>query len=105
MNRAGRLKAEAIDRCQTFSHGPCGQEPDAVARQVGYDGASGENLFAGDTRFGSARVAVDRWLNSPGHRRNMFNPQWSEHGIALLGVATFDGRRDVAIWVSQFGRR
>ena len=31
----------------------------------------------------SPRVAVDQWLNSPGHRTNLFRRQWRVVGIAL----------------------
>jgi uncharacterized protein YkwD len=77
----------------------------AVARQVGYRGAWGENLYLGPVEFGRARVALDRWLNSPGHRENLLRGAWSEQGIALLPVASLKGQRDVALWVSHFGRR
>jgi uncharacterized protein YkwD len=104
LDRAAFLKAAAISRCDNFAHAPCGEDPHAVADQVGYRGAWGENLYAGGPgAFGSARVAVDRWLNSPGHRENIFNPDWTEQGIAALPVTAFKGQRDTVIWVSHFG--
>jgi uncharacterized protein YkwD len=106
LNRAAGIKAAAIHQCQDFSHGPCGQDPTAVLAQVAYRGGWGENLYAGGPEaFGSARVAVDRWLNSAGHRENLLNPDWTEQGVAVLPVQSFSGQRDVAIWVSHFGRR
>lgn len=103
--RAALLKAAAISRCQDFSHGPCGEDPHAVVDRVGFQGGWGENLYAGGpAKLGSARVAVDRWLNSPGHRENMLRADWTEQGVALLPVSSFDGQRDVVIWVSHFGR-
>jgi uncharacterized protein YkwD len=103
--RAALLKAAAISRCQDFSHGACGEDPHAVVDRVGFAGGWGENLYAGGPDgLGSARVAVDRWLNSPGHRENMLSADWTEQGVALLPVSSFEGRRDVVIWVSHFGR-
>jgi uncharacterized protein YkwD len=105
LSRAALLKAQDIYRCQDFDHGACGKEPNAVARDVGYEGAWGENLYAGPHAFGAPRVATDRWLNSDGHRENLFRTQWDEQGVAAVQAATFEGQRDVTIWVSHFGRR
>lgn len=105
LSAAARLKAKDIRRCNDFSHGACGREPEAVARRIGYRGAWGENLYLGPVEFGRPRVALDQWLNSAGHRENLLRAGWSEQGIALLPVESFNGQREVALWVSQFGRR
>jgi uncharacterized protein YkwD len=106
LSRSARLKALDIDECGEFAHEACGKEADAVAQAVGYRRAGwGENLYAGSGILGSPRVAVDRWLNSAGHRRNLFRPEWSEQGVALRMARSFDGATDVAIWVSHFGRQ
>jgi uncharacterized protein YkwD len=103
--RAALLKAAAISRCQDFSHGACGEDPHGVVDRVGFQGGWGENLYAGGPDgLGSARVAVDRWLNSPGHRQNMLSADWTVQGVALLPVSSFKDQRDVVIWVSHFGR-
>ncbi len=51
----------------------------------------------------SPRVAVDQWLNSPGHRENLFRPQWRTVGIGILRGADFDRFDHGVIWVNQFG--
>jgi uncharacterized protein YkwD len=62
-------------------------------------------------RYGSPRVAIDRWLNSDGHRENLFRPEWRTTGVALLPHATahWDKNdttiRDGIVWVNQFGDR
>jgi uncharacterized protein YkwD len=104
LSRAARLKAEDIRRCNEFAHGACGREPTAVAHEAGYRGVWGENLYLGPVEFGRPRVALDQWLNSAGHRENLLRDGWSEQGIALLPVESFQGQPDVALWVSQFGR-
>jgi uncharacterized protein YkwD len=106
LSLAARLKAEDIQRCGDFAHDACGKKPDDVAHEAGYAGSPfGENIYLGPLDFGRPRVAVDQWLNSDGHRENLFRPQWGEQGIALLPLRSFDGQRDVAIWVSRFGGR
>jgi uncharacterized protein YkwD len=49
------------------------------------------------------RLALDRWLDSPGHRQNLFRPQWQTIAIALLGGANVERVRDGVLWVNEFG--
>lgn len=106
LSEAAELKAGDIERCRDFAHEACGMDARAVVHEAGYDGSSwGENLFIGSGELGRPRVAVDRWLNSPGHRENLFRDEWSEQGIALLPLRSFNGYPDVALWVSHFGDR
>jgi uncharacterized protein YkwD len=51
------------------------------------------------------RVALDRWLDSPGHRQNLFRPEWQTIGIALPGGANVERVRDGVLWVNEFGGR
>jgi uncharacterized protein YkwD len=98
-------KAQDIYRCGDFAHAACGKEPSDVAEEAGYSGRGwGENLYVGTRQLGAPRVATDRWLNSPGHRRALFRAQWDEQGIAVLRVPEFSGYEDVTIWVSHFGQ-
>lgn len=106
LQRSSRLKALELIRCQEFSHEPCGRDARAVADAVGYPKVSwGENLYAGSGPFAPARVAAGGWLNSEHHRENLFRPQWTEQGIAVVVAKRFKGQRDVAVWVSEFGER
>lgn len=102
---ASRLKAEAIERCGVFAHAPCGGDPHDVAVQAGYVGSWGENIYIADGRFGAPRVAMDEWLNSPGHRDNLFNPQWRVHSLYVVKPVSFPGFRNPTLWVSEFGDR
>jgi uncharacterized protein YkwD len=109
LNRSSILKALAIKSCSDFSHTPCGKPFSATFDAVGYQGpvstTYGENIAWGAGAAGSARVVVSGWLNSPHHRENLFSPDWTEQGIAVLAAANFLGSRNVQIWVSQFGAR
>jgi uncharacterized protein YkwD len=106
LQRSSRLKALDIIRCQQFAHEACGKDPRAVADAVGYPQVSwGENIYAGSGPFAPPRVAADGWLNSPHHRENLFRPEWTEQGVAVVVAKRFRGQRNVAIWVSEFGER
>jgi uncharacterized protein YkwD len=106
LDRSSRLKALDIIRCQEFSHSACGKDPRAVADQVGYPNVEwGENIYAGAGPYAPARLGADAWLNSPHHRENLFRSEWTEQGIAVVIAKHFRGQKNVAIWVSEFGRR
>ena len=103
LNDTSLAKAARIVRCNEFKHAACGDEPDTDARAAGYMGAFGENLYIADGRWRAPRVALDGWLNSPGHRENLFRPQWRTQGIAVETIPRFGDYRDAALWVNQFG--
>jgi uncharacterized protein YkwD len=104
LSQAARLKARDIAQCQDFAHEACGKASNAVVVEAGYVSRSwGENLYAGSKDFGRPRVAVSGWLNSAGHRENLFRGEWTEQGVSVLRVERFDGQPDVSIWVSHFG--
>lgn len=103
LNASSLAKAERITRCSEFAHGACGEDPVADARAAGYRGAFGENLYLADGRLRAPRVALDGWLNSPGHRTNLFRPEWRVQGIAVRTIDRFGQYRNASLWVNQFG--
>jgi uncharacterized protein YkwD len=105
LSASSRLKGEAIARCKVFAHAPCGGDPHDVAVEAGYVGGWGENLEIADGRFGAPRVALDGWLNSPGHRENLFRPDWRVHSVYVVKLTDFPGFHDPTLWVSEFGDR
>jgi Cysteine-rich secretory protein family len=96
-------KAQEIVRCNNFAHAACGGDPAADVRHTTYHGAWGENLYIADGRYGAPRVALDGWLNSAGHRENLFRPEWRTQGIALVKLDRFGPYRGASLWVSHFG--
>jgi uncharacterized protein YkwD len=82
---------------------PEGLGPSDRARADGYRAGIGENIV--EQRF-STQEALDAWLNSPGHRRNILDPDSREMGLGLAVGAGYDaapgGYR--VIWVQSFGR-
>jgi uncharacterized protein YkwD len=105
LSASSRLKGDEIARCKVFAHAPCGGDPHEVAVQAGYVGGWGENLEIADGRFGAPRVALDGWLNSPGHRENLFRPEWRVHSLYVVRLTDFPGYHDPTLWVSEFGDR
>jgi uncharacterized protein YkwD len=103
LNASSVAKAGKIIRCTDFNHDACGEDAAIDARGAGYTGAWGENLFIAEGSYGSPRVALDGWLNSPAHRENLLTPAWRTEGIAVQKVARFGSDRNVTLWVNQFG--
>lgn len=81
-----------------FSHsGSNGSSVADRAREEGYQfQAIGENIAMGTNRTPSS--AIEGWMNSPGHRSNILNPNYTEigFGIALRGNEYY--------YVQVFGR-
>ncbi|HEY4591424.1 MAG TPA: CAP domain-containing protein [Thermoanaerobaculia bacterium] len=82
---------------------PEGLGPSDRAREDGYLPGIGENLV--EQRY-SVQEAMDAWLASPGHRRNLLDPGVRELGLGLAVGGGYDaapgGYR--VVWVQSFGR-
>lgn len=103
LNAAAASKASDIARCRSFEHTACGKPFDEAARALGYRDAIGENLYIAEGALVAPRVAVNRWLNSDGHRANLFRPEWRTIGIALLHDVDARPVRRGVVWVNLFG--
>jgi uncharacterized protein YkwD len=103
LNTSSLAKAARIVRCRDFAHAACGETPESDARAAGYTGSFGENIYLADGPLRAPRVALDGWLNSPGHRENLFNPEWRTEGIAVQNVGDFGRFHDGELWVNEFG--
>lgn len=82
-----------------FSHqGRDGSQAGDRARRQGYSWQRiGENIAAGQ---GSAEQAVSGWLVSPGHCKNIMNPDFTEMGAAY---ATNPQSAATVYWTQVFG--
>jgi uncharacterized protein YkwD len=68
----------------------------------------GENLVWGSTGSIDARRAVELWMASPGHRKNILTARWREIGLSAVRVSAAPGvfgGRDVVIVTTDFGVR
>ena len=59
----------------------------------------GENIAAGSA---TPEDVVDVWMNSPGHRANILNPDFCDIGV---GYALTSGSTYYHYWTQDFGRR
>ena len=68
---------------------------------------AGENLLWASPTL-EASEALQMWMDSPGHRRNMLDPRWREVGLSAVSVpaapGVFDGLT-VVIVTADFGVR
>ncbi len=104
LNRVSQEHAEDMLMRSYFGHKtPEGLGPSERARAEGYRAGIGENIV--EQRF-STEEALQAWLGSPGHRRNILDPGSREMGLGLAVGAGYDaapgGYR--VIWVQSFGR-
>jgi uncharacterized protein YkwD len=84
---------------------PEGSQPGDRALAAGYpNGYVAENLH--EDRY-SVEQALDDWLRSPGHRRNLLDPGCTDLGVGLaLGEGYgLDTNAYRVVWVQEFGRR
>lgn len=91
LNKTAQLKLEDMFKRQYFEHeSPTGENVDYWANEAGYKFIIlGENLALGDFKDDSA--LVEGWMNSPGHRANILNRQYTQIGIAV-GKGKFEGK-------------
>ena len=67
----------------------------------------GENLLWSSGELSAAR-ALELWMQSPGHRKNILTPRWREIGLSAVNVRSAPGvfgGRDVVIVTTDFGVR
>jgi len=69
--------------------------PGERIRAEGYRNAWGENVATGQT---SPEQVVREWMNSPDHRRNIMDPNFTQMGVSY--VTASNGR---SYWAQEFG--
>lgn len=100
-----RLSKELMDACairareivQSFSHTrPNGQSFNTLIREGIY--TAGENIAAGSS---TPEAVVQQWMNSPGHRANILNSDYTELGV---GYTYAENSTYTHYWVQIFKR-
>lgn len=100
LEEAARLKAEDMAEKGYFSH----VSPDGKSPWYWISGAGYKFIYAGENLavdFEYSEDVNEAWLNSPGHRDNILNNQFTE-----IGIATAEGRyngRKTTFVVQMFG--
>jgi uncharacterized protein YkwD len=106
LDRSSLLKAEAIRRCGSLSHTPCGAPFTRSFQQVGYSYRSiGENIAWEIEGTADPQTILNAWLASPMHRAVLLSALWREAGVAAVEAPSFAGQARVRLWVLQFGSR
>lgn len=97
-----RLRAAARGHCKDMArrdfcahNNPDGVTPVERMLSAGYSAPGAENVARGQE---SPRVVMDAWLNSPGHRANLLNPQFTAIGVGVVFLA-----RNGPCWTQNFG--
>lgn len=81
-----REHSQAMADSGNFTHrGAKGEMVDARARNVGITDwrGIGENIAANQNAKNPVATALECWLNSEGHRRNLLNDAWTRSGIGV----------------------
>jgi hypothetical protein len=99
LDQAAELKAENMVQNQYFNHtSPSGVTPWFWFLKAGYNYKyAGENLAIG---FYDSKEVYDAWLNSPSHKTNITNPNYTEVGTAVLSGF---GQNNTIVVVQEFG--
>jgi uncharacterized protein YkwD len=84
-----------------FAHeSPSGTTVRERSTAAGYDWRGiGENIAFGQL---SVKEVMDTWMNSPGHRRNLLDPKFTDLGVGLAFGKGQDGSYQI-YWVQNFG--
>ena len=102
LSAIAEIKAVDMINKQYFAHvAPDGTDIAALAKHYGYAYINlGENLAEGD--FGSSAEVMTGWMNSPGHKANILNKNYTEVGISAV-QGNYEGHY---VWfaVQEFGR-
>jgi len=99
LNQAAQLKAQNMVQDQYFNHtSPSGVSPWFWFSQAGYKYKyAGENLAIG---FYDSQEVYNAWLNSPSHKANIVNPNYTDVGTAVLNGF---GQNNTIVVVQEFG--
>jgi len=102
LNSSAQLKAQDMLKNQYFEHeSPSGEQVADLAGEVKYEFIIlGENLAMGG--FRSEQALVQAWMDSPGHRENILNPQYREIGVSAIN-GEYNGK-NVWMAVQHFAR-
>lgn len=101
LEKAAQMKANDMAENSYFAHkSPTGKTPWYWFEQAGYDFSyAGENLAV---NFNDSVDVNTAWMNSPGHRDNIMNSNFTEIGIATAD-GMYQGKRTTFV-VQLFGR-
>jgi uncharacterized protein YkwD len=85
---ANAARAHSQDMLENNFIGHVGSDGSTVQERIRRQGIQGFNNFGENCALGTTRVhtpesLVQGWMNSPGHRRNILDPQWEYLGVGI----------------------
>jgi uncharacterized protein YkwD len=106
LEAAARVLNQDMILKQYFAHvSPENSTPVTRVTAQGYDYAAiGENIAVGSlgSNLASLSGAIRGWIESPGHCKNMMNPNFTEMGLASASGPW--GKYDAVYWTQELGR-
>lgn len=102
LQKAAQAHADLMGRTGQYGHefGPKTKFPVRLAA-AGFDGSAGENIGVG---YGSIAEAVQGWMDSPGHRKNMLKRRYDRAGFAYAFNTSGKNPRYTHYWVLIMGK-
>jgi uncharacterized protein YkwD len=96
LNAAAQSKAQDMVDDNYWAHdSPDGKTPWFWFDLAGYSySKAGENLAYG---FATSTDVVDGWMNSPPHRANILDSEYTEVGFGIMDGATFQGNENTVV--------
>jgi hypothetical protein len=103
LNEAAQAKADDMVNRNYWSHNtPDGKEPWVFFDNAGYKYfKAGENLAYG---FSTSSATVRGWMNSPTHRDNLLDPDFTEVGFGFQNGSNFNNSGPETVVVAEYGR-
>lgn len=102
LNAAAQAKANDMAAKNYWSHTtPDGREPWIFVQDAGYQyQKAGENLAYG---FDSSQDTIVGWMNSPSHRQNMLDSNYTEVGFGFANARDYNSAGPETIVVAMYG--
>jgi uncharacterized protein YkwD len=105
LNAAAQSQSQNMALQDYFDHtAPDGSTPGQRVTATGYRWSRvAENIGAG---YSTADAVVEGWINSPGHRANMLDPNVTEIGIGYYFLPNDTGNQNWNYyWTQEFGKQ
>jgi hypothetical protein len=102
LSAAAQAKANDMTSRNYWSHNtPDGKEPWTFIQASGYDyQKAGENLAYG---FNSSQDTVIGWMNSPSHRENLLDANYTEVGFGFANAKDYNKSGPETVVVAMYG--
>jgi uncharacterized protein YkwD len=103
LNSAAQAKANDMVSRNYWSHNtPDGKEPWVFINSSGYSYfKAGENLAYG---FSTSDTTVNGWMNSPSHKENLLDTDFSEVGFGYANSSDFNNSGQETVVVAMYGK-